>query len=90
VTSNNTTYYIDDKHRPIITWAGDVEVELPADVVTNEQFTEFIKSFSLREQQLRVKLFSNDISRYIIQVFYFDKTGKIYWAGEYEEITEEV
>ncbi len=90
VTSNNTTYYIDDKHRPIITWAGDVEVELPADVITNEQFEAFIRSFNLREQQLRVKLFSNDISKYVIEVFYFDKTGKIYSAGEYEEITEGV
>jgi hypothetical protein len=90
VTSNNTTYYIDDKHRPIITWAGDVEVELPADVITNEQFEAFIRSFNLREQQLRVKLFSNDISKYVIEVFYFDKTGKIYLAGEYEEITEGV
>lgn len=25
-TSNNTTYYIDDKHRPMITWAGLVSV----------------------------------------------------------------
>lgn len=27
VTSNNSTYYIDDKHRPMITWAGAVEVD---------------------------------------------------------------
>lgn len=27
VTSINTTFYIDDKHRTIITWAGPVEVE---------------------------------------------------------------
>ena len=27
VNENNTTYYIDDKHRPMITWAGPVEIE---------------------------------------------------------------
>lgn len=27
VTSINTTFYIDDKHRMMITWAGPVEVE---------------------------------------------------------------
>ena len=27
VTENNTTYYIDDKHRPMITWAGPVDIE---------------------------------------------------------------
>lgn len=27
VTSINTTFYIDDKHRPMITWAGAVEVD---------------------------------------------------------------
>lgn len=26
VISNNTTYYIDDKHRPMIIWAGPVEI----------------------------------------------------------------
>lgn len=27
VTENNTTYYIDDKHRITITWAGPVEAD---------------------------------------------------------------
>lgn len=27
VLSNNTTYYVDDKHRIIITWAGPVEYD---------------------------------------------------------------
>lgn len=27
VTDNNTTYYIDDKHRIAITWAGPVEAD---------------------------------------------------------------
>lgn len=26
VTSNNTTYYVDDKHRIVITWAGPVDI----------------------------------------------------------------
>lgn len=35
VTNNNTTYYIDDKHRPMLVWAGTVEVE-NYDIETNE------------------------------------------------------
>lgn len=27
VSNKNTTYYIDDKHRIIITWAGSVEID---------------------------------------------------------------
>lgn len=35
VTSNNTTYYIDDKHRPMLVWAGPAEVE-DYDIEANE------------------------------------------------------
>lgn len=35
VTGINTTFYIDDKHRPMIIWAGPVEIE-SYDIVTNE------------------------------------------------------
>lgn len=34
VTSNNTTYYVDDKHRIIIVWAGPVEAD-NYDIETN-------------------------------------------------------
>lgn len=34
VTSTNTTFYIDDKHRIMIVWAGPVELEV-YDVVEN-------------------------------------------------------
>lgn len=88
VTSINTTFYIDDKHRPMIIWAGDVEVDAPADVQTQEQFDEFIYSFKLKSQFLYVKSHNNDTDRDIIISFYFDKTGKLYWAGEFEEVTE--
>lgn len=27
ITNINTTFYIDDKHRPMITWAGPVEID---------------------------------------------------------------
>lgn len=88
VTSINTTFYIDDKHRPMIIWAGDVEVELPASVVTDAQWQEFLHSFNLKSQFLYVKTHNNDNNRDVIISFYFDKTGKIYGAGEFEEITE--
>lgn len=35
VTSTNTTFYIDDKHRPMIIWAGPVEVK-NYNIVKNE------------------------------------------------------
>lgn len=90
VTNINTTFYVDDKHRPMITWAGDVEVDLPADVATQEQFEAFVESFKLRSQHLLIRFKNNDTPpKWLIERFYFDKTGTIYWAGEYEEVTEE-
>lgn len=81
----NTTFYIDDKHRIMITWAGPVEADLPEGVETQEEFEEFVESFGLRSQHLYVRFFNHDINKYVIDVFYFTKTGTIYWAGEYEE-----
>lgn len=89
VTGINTTFYIDDKHRPMIIWAGPVEVDLPDDVQTEEQWTEFIRSFSLKSQFLYVKFTDTDIHRKVVDTFYFDRTGTLYFAGQFEEITEE-
>ena len=89
VVDINTTFYIDDKHRPIIIWAGPVEVELPPDVQTDEQWGEFINSFDLKGQFLYVKFFDNTTNKNVINVFYFDKSGKKYFAGQFEEIVEE-
>lgn len=88
VTSINTTFYIDDKHRPMMVWAGDVEVNLPASVVTDAQWEEFLHSFNLKGQFLYVKTHNTENDKDIIISFYFDKTGKIYGAGEFEEVTE--
>ncbi len=89
VVDINTTFYIDDKHRPIIIWAGPVEVELPPDVQTDEQWEEFINSFALKGQFLYVKFFDSDSNKNVINTFYFDKSGKKYFAGQFEEIVEE-
>lgn len=90
VTGINTTFYIDDKHRPMIIWAGPVEVDLPADVETQEQSNAFINSFNLRSQFLYVKFENSETpSKRVVDSFYFDKTGKKYFAGEFEELTEE-
>lgn len=88
VTSINTTFYIDDKHRPIITWAGDVEVDLPSNIETEEEFMNFVKSYNLRSQFLYVRFFQQEAEHYIIDAFYFDKKGKVYYAGQYEEVGE--
>lgn len=89
VVDINTTFYIDDKHRPIIIWAGPVEVDLPPDVQTDEQWEEFMDSFDLKGQFLYVKFFDNDSNKNVINTFYFDKSGKKYFAGQFEEIVEE-
>lgn len=88
VTSNNTTYYVDDKHRPMMVWAGDVEVDLPSSVQTDEEWNNFIKSFKLKSQFLYVKFYVEDDNRNIIDAFYFNNKGVPYRAGEFEEVTE--
>lgn len=89
VTGINTTFYIDDKHRPMIIWAGPVEVDLPADVQTEEQWIAFIRSHNLKSQFLYMKFTDTDTHRKMIHSIYFDRTGAFYFAGEFEEITEE-
>lgn len=88
VTSINTTFYVDDKHRPMIIWAGSVDTVMPADVHTDEEFYNFLSSFNLRSQFLYAKYFSQETNKYMILSAYFDNTGKIYYAGEFKEITE--
>lgn len=88
VTNINTTFYIDDKHRPMITWAGNVEENVPANIQTQEEFNEFVKGHDLRGQFLYAKFYNNDTGTAMIHAFYFDKEGKIYFAGEFEEIVE--
>ena len=87
VTNTNTTYYIDDKHRPMIIWTGPIEVDIPLTVVTDEDFLNFVESFNLRSQFLYVKYYSTDTQQYGFISVYFDKNGRPYWAGEFNEIT---
>lgn len=82
VTSINTTFYIDDKHRIMTIWQGPVETTLPEDVQTQEQFDEFIKSFQLRSQTLYVKFHNTDTDQDVYDMFYFDKTGNAFFWGE--------
>lgn len=89
VTSTNTTYYIDDKHRPMIIWAGPVETDVPQDIDSDEKFIAFLKGFNLRSQHLYARSYSNDDNKYVILDVYFDKNGTPYWGGEYYEMTEE-
>ena len=88
VTSINTTYYIDDKHRPMIIWAGPVETDMPADVQTEEDLVAFVKTFGLRSQFLYVKYRGGELDQDGIVAFYFSRTGKIYWAGDFSEVVE--
>lgn len=88
VASINTTYYVDDKHRPMMVWAGDVEVQAPTNITTSEEFFDFVKSFNLKSQFLYVKFYNEADNKNMVEAFYFDKTGRLYWAGEFEEATE--
>lgn len=67
VTSTNTTYYIDDKHRPMITWAGPVESEA-YDITTN--------TLNLRSQTLYTTING------VYSEVYFDKTGTAHVIGQ--------
>lgn len=89
VTSINTTFYVDDRHTPIMVWAGPLEVDAPNDINTEEEFIEFLKSFNLRGQFLYIRLYDQDQQKYYIDSFYFDKAGRIYFNNEFEQIIEE-
>ena len=60
VTRTNTTYYVDDKHRIMITWAGPVEID-GYDVSTNPS--------NLRSQTLYTTINGT------YSEIYFDKNG---------------
>ena len=67
VTSINTTFYIDDKHRPMMVWAGPVEIST-YDIVANEN--------NLRSQTLYTII--NDVFTEV----YFDKNGVAHIIGQ--------
>lgn len=87
VSGINTTFYIDDKHRITTIWAGPVEANLPEDIQTAEEFEEFVRSFNLRSQFLYVRFFDQDNNKHLYDAFYFDKTGSIFFAGEFESVS---
>lgn len=60
VTTINTTFYVDDKHRPMIVWAGPVEVDA-YDIETNE--------LGLRSQTCYTTVDG------VYEQIYFDKQG---------------
>ena len=67
VTSINTTFYIDDKHRPMIIWAGPVEVA-EYDIAANE--------LNLRSQTCYTTING------VYSEVYFDKTGVAHIIGQ--------
>lgn len=67
VANINTTFYIDDKHRPMITWAGPVEVG-SYDIEENE--------LKLRSQTLFTTING------VFSEVYFDKTGVGHIIGQ--------
>lgn len=89
VTDINTTFYVDDKHRPMIIWAGDVEIEAPAEVSSDEGAIDIAKGYNLRSQFLYIKRNQAGEEQKAVSAFYFDKTGKLFHAGTFVEIVEE-
>lgn len=67
VTTINTTFYVDDKHRPMIVWAGPVEVN-NYDIEANE--------LNLRSQ------FCFTTVNGVFTEVYFDKTGVGHIIGQ--------
>lgn len=70
VTSINTTFYIDDKHRPMITWAGPVEIS-DYNIATNE--------LGLRSQFCLTNIDGAEV------MVYFDKQGAAHIISNSEE-----
>lgn len=90
VTNINTTFYIDDKHRIMTVWAGPVEMEYPD--IPAEEMAQYIidNELGLRSQFLYLKGMSQDTPAVpFVDAIYYDKTGKPFFAGEFEEVTEE-
>lgn len=89
VSDTNTTFYIDDKHRMMVTWAGPVEFDADPNW-TEQDWEEHIigNAEGLRSQFAYYKQFSSDNNEYVITAFYYDKTGTPYFAGEFEEVKE--
>lgn len=75
VTSINTTFYVDDKGRIMVTWAGPVEMD-GYDIEGNP--------LNLRSQFLM----THDAEGKPVMV-YFDKTGKNFFETQEEEPEEE-
>lgn len=69
VTDINTTFYIDDKHRPMIIWAGTVEIE-SYDIETNP--------LGLRSQSMYTNIEN------VYSHVYFDKQGVAHIVGKEE------
>lgn len=67
VTSINTTFYVDDKHRPMIVWAGPVE-KADYNIVTNE--------LNLRSQFCLTNIDDAEV------MVYFDKQGVPHVIGQ--------
>lgn len=67
VTSINTTYYIDDKHRPMLVWAGPIEIDA-YDIEANE--------LGLRSQTLYTKING------VFTEVYFDRSGTAHIIGQ--------
>ena len=75
VTDINTTFYVDDKHRPMIIWAGPVEIDA-YDIETNE--------LGLRSQTC----YTTMPGAFGLVEIYFDKRGIGHIMGE--EINHDV
>lgn len=89
VTGINTTFYIDDKHRPMIVWAGDVEMEIP-EGATEEEVMGMIHANErgLKSQYLLLRHIDEETQVKFIWAIYYDKNGTPYSAGTYDEIGE--
>ena len=87
VAGINTTFYIDDKHRPMIIWAGSVEKDWPLNK-TEEEYNQMLlaNELGLKSQHIYYKYINTDTQTREILDFYYDKNGRPYFVGSYSEI----
>lgn len=92
VVNLNTTFYIDDKHRIMTIWAGPVEMEIPEDITSDEQFIAYLiaNETGFRSQHVYFRVVDGDTGDRVIWPIYYDRNGIPYYEEPFYEVKEQI